>query len=57
LLTLVAHFDVPQKWKTIAILYRGKYFQSVAAVSCWGHGEYRGVNIQIAGENWTDEVR
>jgi hypothetical protein len=35
LLTLVAHFDIPQKWKTIGVLYRGSQFYSVAAMSGW----------------------
>lgn len=57
LLTLVAHFDIPQKWKTIGVLYRGSQFHSVAAMSGWAHQEDREVNIQIAGRSWTAEVR
>lgn len=57
LLTLVAHFDIPQKWKTIGVLYRGEQFYSVAAMSGWAHREDRDVNIQIAGRDWTAEVR
>ena len=57
LLTLVAHFDIPKKWKTIGVLYRGHQHHSVAAMSGWTHREDPVVNIQIAGRSWTAEVR
>ncbi|OBT60333.1 hypothetical protein VE03_10341 [Pseudogymnoascus sp. 23342-1-I1] len=57
LLTLVAHFDIPNKWKTIGVLYRGHQLHSVAAMSGWAHREDPGVNIQIARRSWTAEVR
>ncbi|KAF2189115.1 hypothetical protein K469DRAFT_564403 [Zopfia rhizophila CBS 207.26] len=57
LLTLVAHFDVPGKWKTIAVLYRGSQFRCVAAMSGWAHVEDHAINIQVAGRDWTPEVR
>jgi hypothetical protein len=56
LLTLVAHFDIPHKWKTIAVLYRGSQFPSVAAISGWGHQEDWNINIQVASKDWTTEV-
>ena len=57
LLTLLAHFDIPQKQKTVGVLYRGHQFHSVAAMSGWSHAEDPGINIQIGGRSWTDEVR
>ncbi|KAB5536699.1 DYW family of nucleic acid deaminases-domain-containing protein [Coniochaeta sp. 2T2.1] len=57
LLTLVAHFDIPKTWKTIGVLYRGDQLPCVAAMSGWVHQENREVNIQIAGRDWTAEVR
>jgi len=57
LLTLVAHFDIPNKWKTIGVLYRGSHFHTVAAMSGWSHWDGGVTNIQIAGRTWTDEVR
>ncbi|KAJ2993239.1 hypothetical protein NUW58_g1901 [Xylaria curta] len=52
-LTLLAHFDVPNEWKTIAVLYRGHRFDPIAAMSGWGHQADDRVNIQIAGCDWT----
>ena len=57
LLILVIHFDIPKKWKTIGVLYRGHQLYSVAAMSGWAYREDPGVNIQIAGRSWTAEVR
>ncbi|KAB5582967.1 DYW family of nucleic acid deaminases-domain-containing protein [Coniochaeta sp. 2T2.1] len=56
-LTLVAHFDVPNVWKTVGVLCRGSDFPPVAAMSGWGHHEDPASNIQVAGEEWTDAVR
>lgn len=56
LLTMVAHFNVPGKWKTIGVLYRGSQLPCVAAMSGWAHHNLPDVNIQIAGKTWTDEV-
>ncbi|KAI1397428.1 hypothetical protein F4819DRAFT_472064 [Hypoxylon fuscum] len=56
LLTLVAYFNLPKKWKTIGVLYRGNQFTTVAAMSGWSHQADHGVNIQVAGKPWTDEV-
>lgn len=54
LLTLVAHFNIPSKWKTVGVLYRGPQLPTVAAMSGWAHEERN--NIQIGGRNWTAEV-
>jgi len=56
-LTLVAHFDVPNVWKTVGVLCRGSNLPPVAAMSGWTHQEDPVANIQIAGEEWTDAVR
>jgi hypothetical protein len=56
LLTLITHFDIPNEWKAIGILYRGDQFHTMAAMSGWTHQEDRDVNIQIAGKDWTPEV-
>ena len=53
---LVAHFDVPNKWKTIGVLNRGSRLPYVAAMSGWSHDVSKDSNIQIAGRVWTDEV-
>ncbi|CAH0052458.1 unnamed protein product [Clonostachys solani] len=55
--TLIAHFDIPNEWKTIGVLYRGSAFHPVAAMSGWGHQEDPDINIQIGGRDWIDEIR
>lgn len=57
LLTLIAKFDVPNKLKTIGVLYRGSWLPTVAAMSGWGHHELDDSNVQISGRTWTNEVR
>ncbi|EHL00136.1 putative Potassium channel AKT1 [Glarea lozoyensis 74030] len=54
-LTLITHFDIPNKWKTIGVLYRGEKFHSVAAMSGWKHSKDSDANLQIAGKSWTRE--
>jgi hypothetical protein len=56
-LTLVAHFDVPNEWKTVGVLCRGSRFPPIAAMSGWAHRDDPAANIQIAGKDWTDAVR
>ena len=56
-LTLVAHFDVPNKWKTIGVLYRGSQLPLVGAMSGWGYQDLHKVNIQISGKKWTNDVK
>ncbi|KAF4921543.1 Protein PhlB [Colletotrichum fructicola] len=53
-LVMIATFDIPNKWKTVAVLYRGGRFPGVAAMSGWGHGEK--LDIQVSGKAWTQEV-
>ncbi|KAE9565893.1 hypothetical protein CGMCC3_g17932 [Colletotrichum fructicola] len=53
-LVMIATFDIPNKWKTVAVLYRGGRFPGVAAMSGWGHGEK--LDIQVSGKDWTQEV-
>lgn len=55
--TLVAHFDIPDKQKTVGVLYRGSQLPPVAAMSGWIHQDNPDANIQIAGRTWTEEVR
>ncbi|KAI1281384.1 DYW family of nucleic acid deaminases-domain-containing protein [Xylaria sp. FL0933] len=55
-LTLLAHFDVPNVQKTIAVLYRGDRFNPIAAMSGWGHYADDAANIQIAGRDWTNDT-
>ncbi|KAK7697185.1 hypothetical protein SLS64_013790 [Diaporthe eres] len=57
LLTLIAYFDVPKKWKTISVLLRGGGHPPVAAMSGWGHGVDENINVQIEGNEWTDQVQ
>ncbi|KXH65929.1 hypothetical protein CSAL01_13503 [Colletotrichum salicis] len=54
LLTLISNFDIPNKWKTVAVLYRGSQLPSVAAMSGWAHEEDS--DVQIGGREWTMEV-
>ncbi|KAF6793435.1 hypothetical protein CSOJ01_13906 [Colletotrichum sojae] len=55
LLTLISNFDIPNKWKTVAVLYRGSQLPTVAAMSGWAHeGDS---NVQVGGREWTLEVR
>ncbi|KAH7016036.1 uncharacterized protein B0I36DRAFT_254866 [Microdochium trichocladiopsis] len=54
---MIAHFDLPNKWKTIGVLYRNGNFPLVAAMSGWSHGtDYQG-NIHVSGRDWTDKAR
>ncbi|KAL6918544.1 hypothetical protein FSST1_010039 [Fusarium sambucinum] len=60
-ISLLANFDVPSKYKTIGILFRGDIigdpgFPPVAAMSGWGHQPGLELNVQIGGRTWTDEV-
>lgn len=57
MVTFTAHFDIPNEYKTIGILYRGTKFPTVAAMSGWGHSEWEIDNVQVAGKVWTGEVR
>lgn len=54
--TLIAHFDVPNKVKTVGVLYPGSKLPLVAAMSGWLHQELPDANIQIAGRTWTTDV-
>ena len=54
LVTFISHFEVPGKWKTIAVMDRGSQFQLVAAMSGWAHGT--DTNVRVAGKDWTPEV-
>ncbi|KAK1958637.1 hypothetical protein LY78DRAFT_591730 [Colletotrichum sublineola] len=54
-LTLISNFDIQNKWKTVAVLYRGSQLPSVAAMSGWAHKEDS--NVQVGGREWTMEVR
>lgn len=53
-LTLVTNFDIPSKWKTVAVLHRDGNFPAVAAMSGWAHGDDAGV--RVGGREWTAEV-
>ncbi|KAL2106757.1 hypothetical protein VUR80DRAFT_6241 [Thermomyces stellatus] len=53
LVTLVTHFDLPNPWKTVGVMYRPGGFAPVTSMSGWSH---KGLNTRIAGEDWTDEV-
>lgn len=60
-ISMLAHFDVPNKHKTIGILFRSNFintsgFPPVAALSGWAHQPCLESNVQIAGKTWTDEV-
>jgi hypothetical protein len=58
LLTLVAHFDVPNMWKTIGVLiYRGSQLPLIGAMSGWGYQDLHKANIQISRMKWTNEVK
>lgn len=57
LLTLIAYFDIPKKWKTIGVLLRGGRHPPVAAMSGWGHGADQDINVQIEGKGWTNQVQ
>ncbi|KAK1753261.1 DYW family of nucleic acid deaminases-domain-containing protein [Echria macrotheca] len=56
LLTLIAHFEIPNRLKTVGVLYRGRDFPVMAAMSGWSHRERPDANIQIAGVDWTEKV-
>jgi hypothetical protein len=58
---MLAHFDVPNKRKTVGVLFRSgvistSSFPPVAAMSGWGHQPDSELNVQIGGKRWTDEV-
>ncbi|GAW20355.1 hypothetical protein ANO14919_098600 [Xylariales sp. No.14919] len=55
-LTLHAHFDIPNVWKTIAVLDRGHRFKPIAAMSGWAHHTDDRENVLISGRDWTSEV-
>ncbi|KAF3768505.1 hypothetical protein M406DRAFT_250626 [Cryphonectria parasitica EP155] len=55
LLTLISNFDIPNKWKTVAVLYRGSQLPTAAAMSGWAHEEDS--DVQVGGREWTMEVR
>lgn len=55
--TLIAQFEVPKKKKAIGVLYRGSQLPCIAAMSGWGYQDLQQRNIQIAGKDWTNEVR
>jgi hypothetical protein len=57
LLTLIAHFDVPNKWKTVGVLYPGSHLPPVAAMSGWGHSGMDQADLYIARKSWCEEVR
>ncbi|ROW10446.1 hypothetical protein VMCG_01629 [Cytospora schulzeri] len=54
MITMSAHFDIENEWKTIGVLWRGDKFPTVAAMSGWSRPEYG--NTRIAGKDWTDKV-
>ncbi|KAH0423709.1 hypothetical protein CcaCcLH18_12005 [Colletotrichum camelliae] len=54
LLTLISNFDIPNKWKTVAVLYRGSQLPTVAAMSGWAHEEDS--DVHVGGREWTMEV-
>lgn len=61
IISLLANFDVPNRQKTIGILFRGDIindfaFPPVAAMSGWKHQSDLDLNVQIEGRTWTDEV-
>ncbi|RYC79446.1 hypothetical protein BFJ63_vAg17670 [Fusarium oxysporum f. sp. narcissi] len=61
IISLLANFDVPNRYKTIGILFRGDTiggsgFPLVAAMSGWKHQSDLELNVQIEGRIWTDEV-
>ncbi|RGP68721.1 hypothetical protein FSPOR_5192 [Fusarium sporotrichioides] len=61
IISLLANFDVPNRYKTIGILFRGDIidksgFPPVAAMSGWAHQSGLEHNVQIQGRTWTDEV-
>ncbi|KAH9886142.1 DYW family of nucleic acid deaminases-domain-containing protein [Xylariomycetidae sp. FL2044] len=56
LTTLVTYFDIPNKWKTVGVLYRGDRFRTVAAMSGWTDWQDDHNNIRIESKVWTTEV-
>ncbi|PON27343.1 hypothetical protein TGAM01_v203724 [Trichoderma gamsii] len=61
IISMLANFDVPSRYKTIGILFRGDFngtsaFPPVAAMSGFSHEQSSDLNVQIAGRKWTDEV-
>lgn len=60
-ISMLAHFDVPNGHKTIGVLFRSdaistSAFSPVAAMSGWRHQPDSDLNVQIAGRRWTEEV-
>ncbi|CAH0055803.1 unnamed protein product [Clonostachys solani] len=60
-ISILANFDVPNKRKTVGILFRSTIvsksaFPPVAAMSGWGHAENSNLDLRIAGKTWTNEV-
>ncbi|KFA55974.1 hypothetical protein S40293_04040 [Stachybotrys chartarum IBT 40293] len=61
MISMLAHFDVPGKHKTIGVLFRGGSinpftFPPVAAMSGWKHKPDSDLNVQVEGKTWTSEV-
>ncbi|CAG8951973.1 hypothetical protein HYFRA_00000708 [Hymenoscyphus fraxineus] len=56
LMTLVAHVKIPDKRKTVAVMYQGDPFPTVAVMGGWHEKGPDESNIQLAGRSWTDEV-
>lgn len=56
MVSFTAHFDIPNQYKTIGVLYRGAKFLTMAAMSGWGHSEWETDNLQVAGNSWTSQV-
>lgn len=54
MVTMSAHFDIKNEWKTVGVLWRGDKFPTIAAMSGWNHSEYG--NTRVSGKDWTAEV-
>ncbi|KAJ4397444.1 hypothetical protein N0V93_001672 [Gnomoniopsis smithogilvyi] len=55
MITMSAHFQVPNDWKTVGVLCRENGFPPMAAMSGWSHSGYG--NTRVGGQDWTEEVR
>ena len=53
LYALVAEYELPTPYKTIACLKRGGRYPSIAAMSGWSHGK---TTPLVSGKDWTSEV-
>ncbi|GAB0137716.1 hypothetical protein EsDP_00005972 [Epichloe bromicola] len=53
-ISLVTHYTVPSKWKTIARMLRAGQLPEITAMSGWLHSSNE--CIQVAGRDWTNEV-